>query len=321
MQSNVELLASYWTISCGLPHTDEEYSPFDFRDRVESASRAGFTGFGIWHADLERVLRKYTIEEMKQIFDDNGIRHIELEFLGDWFLDGKRKEQSDIRKELLLDAAEALQAHHVKVGDFRNQTTPMDRLTETFGELCADAAECGTKVGFELMPFCMIPTLEDSLKLVQGAGASNGGICLDAWHLVKMKVPYDDLRRIPSQYITSVELNDGTFECPWSLHEDTVNHRRFCGEGEFDVKGFIAAVQEAGYRGPWGIEVLSEEARKWPLEKLTSHAFETTMAQFSGESAASHGLLADRTDEGPSLAGAKAQSHRETGRRRHSPRN
>jgi sugar phosphate isomerase/epimerase len=136
-------------------------------------------------------------------------------------------------------------------------------------------------VGFELMPFAMIRSLEDSLKLVEGAGAANGGICLDTWHIVKLKIPYEELRRIPSHYITSVELNDGTFQCPWSLHEDTVNHRRLCGEGEFDVKGFVAAIQDAGYRGPWGIEVLSEELRKWPLERLTTQAFETTMAQFS----------------------------------------
>ncbi len=282
MHSDVDLLASYWTISCGLPHTDKEYSPFDFRDRVESAARAGFTGFGIWHADLEHVLRKLTLREMKQILDDNGIRHVELEFLTDWFLGGERRKASNICKALLLDAAEALQAHHLKVGDFYQQTTPMARLIDAFGTLCMEAAERGTKVGFELMPFAMIQTLEAALTLVQGAGASNGGICLDTWHIVKLKIPYDQLRRIPSQYVTSVELNDGTFECPWSLHEDTVNHRRLCGEGEFDVKGFIAAIQDAGYRGPWGIEVLSEELRKWPLERLTTQAFETTMAQFTG---------------------------------------
>jgi sugar phosphate isomerase/epimerase len=282
MNSNVELLASYWTMSGGLPHTDREYSPFDFRDRVESAARAGFTGFGIWHADLEHVLRKRTLREMKQILDDHGIKHLELEFLTDWFLDGERKRQSDICKTMLLNAAEALQAHHVKVGDFYQETAPMPRLIDAFATLCAEAAARGTKVGFELMPFAMIRTLEDSLKLVEGAGATNGGICLDTWHIVKLKIPYDELRRIPSRYITSVELNDGTFDCPWSLHEDTVNHRRLCGEGEFDVKGFIAAIQDAGYRGPWGIEVLSEELRKWPLESLTTRAFETTMAQFSG---------------------------------------
>ncbi len=286
MKSQVDLLASYWTISCGLPHTDKEYSPFDFLDRVESAARAGFTGFGIWHADLAHILRTRTLKEMKQILDDNGIKYLELEFLTDWFLDGERKRQSDICKRMLLDAAEALQAHHVKVGDFYQQTTPMPGLIEAFATLCAEAAKRGTKVGFELMPFAMIQTLEDSLKLVEGAGASNGGISLDTWHIVKLKIPYDELRRIPSQYIISVELNDGTFECPWSLHEDTVNHRRLCGQGEFDVKGFIAAMQDAGYRGPWGIEVLSEELRKWPLERLTVQAFETTMGQF-------HAVLGD----------------------------
>lgn len=280
MQKNVELLASYWTISCGIPHTDREYSPFDFRERVESAARAGFKGFGIWHSDLEHVLKTCSLREIKQILDDNGITHIELEFLTDWFLEGERKKQSDIRRKLLLDAAEALRAHHVKVGDFFQEKAPMPRLIESFASLCAEAAERGTKIGFELMPFAMIRTLEDSLKLVKETGAANGGICLDTWHIVKLKIPFDQLRRIPSQYLTSVELNDGTFDCPWSLHEDTVNHRRFCGEGEFDVPGFIQAVQDAGYEGPWGIEVLSEELREWPLERLTREAFRTTMAQF-----------------------------------------
>lgn len=280
MPKKIELLASYWTISCGIPHTDKEYSPFDFRDRVESAARAGFRGFGIWHADLEHVLKTRSLREMKQILDDNGITHIELEFLIDWFLEGERKKQSDIRKKLLFDAAEALRAHHVKIGDFFQEKAPMPRLIDAFAGLCAEGAERGTKVGFELMPFAMIQTLEDSLKLVEGAGAGNGGICLDTWHIVKLKIPFDRVRLIPLRYITSVELNDGTFECPWSLHEDTVNHRRFCGEGEFDVTGFISAVQDAGYDGPWGIEVLSAELRKWPLERLTTEAFRTTLAQF-----------------------------------------
>jgi sugar phosphate isomerase/epimerase len=77
-----------------------------------------------------------------------------------------------------------------------------------------------------------------------------------------------------------MEINDGTLEAPWSLHEDTINHRRFCGEGEFDVKGFVDCLQKAGYQGPWGIEVLSAELRNRPLEELATRAFTTTMAQF-----------------------------------------
>lgn len=281
MTKAVELLASYWTISAGLPHTDKEYSPFDFKDRVEAAARAGFKGFGLWHADLDHILESRSLKEMKQILDDNDMKYVELEFLTDWFLDGERKKQSDIQKKKLLTAAEVLQAKHVKVGDFFREQCPMPRLIDAFAELCAEAAEHGTRIGFELMPFSMIDTLQDSLTMVEGAGAENGGIVFDLWHIVKLKIPYEEVGRVPAQYLLSVELNDGTFEAPWSLHEDTVNHRRLCGAGEFEIKSFIECVQRAGYAGPWGIEVLSEELRKWSLEDLTTRSFETTMAQFS----------------------------------------
>lgn len=281
MNSKVDLLASYWTISGAYPHTDREYSPFDFRSRVEAAAKAGFTGMGFWHADLDHVRQTRTPQEMKQILDDHGIVHIEIEFLLDWFLDGERKKKSDETRQKLLEACEALHAHHLKVGDFFHEPCPMPRLMERFAALCAEAAKYGVPVGFELMPFAMIDSLKDSLTMIAGAGAKNGGLCFDLWHIAKLRIPHAEIAKIPPQYVVSVELNDGTYEAPWSLHEDTVNHRRFCGEGEFDVRGFIEAMRGLDYQGPWGIEVLSEDARKWPLERMAAHAFQTTVRYFS----------------------------------------
>lgn len=278
MSSGVELLASYWTIAGRtFPHTDREYSPFDFKDRVEAVAAAGFKGFGLWHADIDHILQRRTLQEMKAILDDKGMKYVELEFISDWFLEGERKAQSDIRKRKLLRAAEVLEAKHIKVGDFYREKCPMPRLIDSFAGLCEEAANHGTKIGFELMPFAMIDSLPNALRLVEG---TEGGIIFDLWHLVKLGIPYEEVARVPARYVLGVELNDGAFEAPWSLHEDTVNHRRFCGEGEFDVPGFIDCMQKAGYRGPWGIEVLSEEARKMPLEELTTRAFQTTIAQF-----------------------------------------
>ncbi len=280
MAPGVELLASYWTISAGLPHTDREYSPFDFKDRVKSAAREGFKGFGIWHADLEHVLEKYRLKEMKQILDDNGIQHVELEFLTDWFLEGERKKSSDIRKGRLLEAAEVLRARHIKVGDFFQEQCSLPCLVDAFATLCEEASQHGTRIAFELMPFAMIRTLEESVAMVKGAGAPNGGIVFDLWHIVKLGIPYEKVSRVPMEYVVGVELNDGTIRSPWSLHEDTINHRRFCGEGEFDVRGFVRCMQKAGYTGPWGIEVLSAELRTLPLDQLTGRAFRTTITQF-----------------------------------------
>jgi len=95
--------------------------------------------------------------------------------------------------------------------------------------------------------------------------------------VVKLHIPYEEVQAGALKWIVGVELNDGTFEAPWSLHEDTINHRRFCGEGEFDVKGFVECIRKTGYAGPWGIEVLSEELRRMPLEEAIAYAFKTTM--------------------------------------------
>ena len=278
---NVEMLGSYWTLAGAVhPHSEKEYSPFDFEDRVVAAAKAGFKGIGLKEVDLEHILERRSLKEMKRILDDNGIRHVELEFLTDWFLDGEKKRRSDKTRQMLLTAAEALSARHIKVGDFDMQTTPMPRLIESFAALCAEAANYGTKILFELIVDAMIRTLPETLEMVQGADAKNGGIMIDLWHIVKLGIPYEDVARIPSRFLLGVELNDGTLKCPWSLHEDTVNHRKFCGEGEFDVKGFVKCLMKAGYDGPWGIEVLSKELRTNSLKDAATRAFNTTIAQF-----------------------------------------
>jgi sugar phosphate isomerase/epimerase len=279
---NVELIASYWTLAGNVhPHSEYEYSPYDFQDRVVAAAKAGFAGIGIKEVDLEHILLRRSLKDMKHILDDNGMKHVELEFLTDWFLDGEKKKKSDQTKLMLMNAAEALGARHIKVGDFDMQTIPMPRLIESFSKLCNEAANHGTNILFELIVDAMIRTLPETLEMLQGADAKNGGIMLDLWHLVKLGIPYEDVARIPARFVLGIELDDGTFQCPWSLHEDTINHRKFCGEGEFDVKGFVNCMLKAGYSGPWGIEILSQELRKKSLGEAAVRAFETTIAQFS----------------------------------------
>jgi sugar phosphate isomerase/epimerase len=278
-----ELIGSYWTFAGrALPHTDKEFATFEFRDRVEALSKAGFTGMGLWHADVAKILEKHSLKEMKSIFNDNGIKYVELEFLTDWFLEGEKKKASDERKHLLLRAAEALGAQHVKVGDFDNLKVEMPKLIESWAALCKDGANHGTKILFELMPFSMLTSLKDTLTMLDGAGAKNGGIMWDFWHIEKLKIPHQELAAVPLKYIGGVELNDGYRRPPpeWSLFEETINHRKFCGTGEFDVQGIIAALAVAGYHGPFGIEVLASDVRPLPLGNVVSTAYTTTMAAF-----------------------------------------
>jgi sugar phosphate isomerase/epimerase len=277
MGKNVELMNLYWTTSGVFPGVGE-ISRFDFKDRVEAAARVGFKGIGIWHTDLEHILHRRTLEEMKMILDDNGIKHIELEFLTDWFLTGARKAESDSRKRRLLEASQALRAKHIKIGDFYNTPCPMPHIIEAFAALCEEAADYNATIGFEFMASAMIDNLKDALTLVETAGAKNGGLILDMAHVATLGITYKDVSNIPLQYLINLELNDGTL--PGSPRHDPSRIRRFCGEGEFDIKGFINCVTEMGYTGPWAVEVFSEELAGLSLEELNSRAFETTMAQF-----------------------------------------
>jgi len=281
--SKVDLIASYWTLGGGaLPHTDREYSTFEFRSRVEAAARAGFKGLGLWHADLVHVRKTHTLEEMRQILDANGMQHVEIEFLTDWFLQpGERRTQSDAMRRMLLEAAEALGGRHIKVGDFYRTPVVMPQLIEEFARLCKDAEAHGTKIAYEMMPFCGIDSLEKARELVVGAGAKNGGVIFDLWHIVKLGIAYPKVWQFPREYVMGVELNDGYLKSlpTQDLAEEATQYRRFCGQGEFDVKGFTSLM--SSYNGPVGIEVLSKELRTWPLERAARTAYETTAAQFA----------------------------------------
>jgi sugar phosphate isomerase/epimerase len=52
----------------------------------------------------------------------------------------------------------------------------------------------------------MIRTLPETLEMVEGAGAKNGGIMIDLWHVVKLGIPYKDVARI---HTTIAHFPDG----------------------------------------------------------------------------------------------------------------
>lgn len=277
VKRNVDLMNLFWT-TAGIFPGEGEISPFDFRDRVEAAAKSGFTGIGIWHTDLEHVMLHRPLKEIKMILDDNGMKHVELEFLTDWFLEGSRKSESDSRKRRLLTASEALQAKHIKIGDFYRSACPMPRIVEAFAALCAEAGKYGATIGFEIMPCAVINNLKDALTMVETAGAKNGGIILDIIQVMNLGMTYEDISRFPLQHLINVELNDGTL--PGSPLYDPTRTRRYCGEGDFDIKGFIHCILDMGYTGPWAVEVMSRELSKLPLDEQSTKAYKTTLAAF-----------------------------------------
>jgi sugar phosphate isomerase/epimerase len=281
----IDLLALYWTV-CGPAdvHVGREWSTFDWRDRCVEAARVGFKGIGLWHADIEHQFQTRTLREMKRIFDDAGLTYLQVEFPADFFVDPGEpaRAESDQRRRLLFETAAAFDAHHIKVGNIPGTPCELGKLTEAYAELCEDAAaRTSATVVYEFMPFDVnVNTLDAALGVVQGAGAPNGGLAIDTWHMANLGITPQDMRRIPPEQLAWVELSDGQVENMEDLIDETVNHRRLPGEGEFDIPGYVEVCREIGYTGPWGVEVLSEELRNLPIEEEFKRAYETTVAQF-----------------------------------------
>jgi sugar phosphate isomerase/epimerase len=281
----VELLALYWTVSGPVEvHVGREWSTFAWSDRCAQAARVGFRGLGLWHADVEHQLQTTTLTEMKQVFDDAGLDSLEVEFLADFFVEpgDPLRAESDQRRRRLFETAAAFDAHHIKVGNIPGTPCELGRLIEEYGLLCDDAAaHTDAKVVYEFMPFDVnVNTLDTAIEVVEGAGRANGGLAIDTWHMSKLGIPPEDLRRIPSQYLSWVELSDGQFQNMDDPIDEVVNRRRLPGEGEFDIPSYVKVCQEIGYDQPWGVEVLSAELRSLPIEQEFERAYETTSAQF-----------------------------------------
>ncbi|RKP57920.1 sugar phosphate isomerase/epimerase family protein [Pararobbsia silviterrae] len=278
----IELLAAYFTLSGDVyPFGPTEISPFSFQHRVEAAARAGWKGIGLVYADAYATVDKIGFKEMRRILEANGIEHVELEILVDWYRTGERRRASDTARHLLLDAAEALHARAVKIGPgIGEDTADIPLMVDAFGALSRDAAARGTQVMLEIMPFSNVRTIETGRAIVEGANQSNAGLLLDIWHLARGGVDFAEIATIKPGFIKGIELDDADRYPIEPLWMDTIHKRRLPGDGVLDVGRFIEAVQATGYQGPWGVEILSEVERKLPLEDMATRAYQATMRHF-----------------------------------------
>ena len=275
-----DLLASYWTLAGPVElHTGREWSLFDVADRVTAAANAGFRGLGLWHADLLHIIEERSLRDVRTILDDGGMTHVELEFLWDWVLDPGTDERrrSDHLRRVLLHAAGVLGARHVKVGNFARRQVPVGQLTERFAELCAEAAQYGTSVAYEFMyRDATAGSLDAARSVVRGAGAANGGLALDLWHVVDLGVSTAAIRELPVGTVIAAEVSDGERSREPGARR-SLRDRRLPGDGDFDIGGFVAAVRATGFQGPWGVEVLSAGIGDVGPDELARRAYRSTI--------------------------------------------
>jgi sugar phosphate isomerase/epimerase len=285
---SVELVATCWThAGDALPVPGHHLSPVDLPTRAEAASAAGFTGIGFTIDDLAAAEATCGLSQVRQMCDDLGLVHREVELLENWWATSSRRPASDRTWRSLLAAAETLGARHIKIGPdvevVDSAVPPLQDIASWAADLhhlAAQAAEVGSRVALEPLPFSNIADFRLAADLVAAADHPAAGLVVDIWHVERGPSTLADLAEVPGEKVFVVELSDAPAPRSPDLFWETIHHRVLLGAGTFDVAGFITTLREIGFPGPWGVEIISDAHRGRPVREALVDAYRTTMAAF-----------------------------------------
>jgi sugar phosphate isomerase/epimerase len=226
-------------------------------DRVRLAAANGFDSIGLFvgnYATLEA--EGFAPGGLRELLDEHGIRLAEIEVIPGLGRDGVGGERAGEMEEIAFRMADEFGCRYLQV--IGPADMPVAEAGAAFGALCDRAADHGLVTGLEFLPFTDIVTVHDARAVVEAAGRPNGGICVDIWHHERGANDLAAIATLPGELITGVQLNDGTRvpEDP-DYYTDCLRNRRPLGDGEFDVDGFLSALETAGCAVPWSLEVCS----------------------------------------------------------------
>lgn len=258
-----DLVATAWTSAGNTsPLHIPPISPVPIAERVQAVADAGFTGMGLIAEDLRAIRDSLGFSGLRDLTADAGLTHVEIELIERWWVPG------DVR-DLLFEAADVLQPAFIKIGsELGPRIADPSALVGPLRELAQQAADHGTRVAIETMPFSIISTVPLGAQLVAAADHPGAGLLVDAWHVFRAGTSLAELREaLTPEMIFGVELDDALPDITGSLFEDTMENRLLCGEGSFDLAGLIDLLRELEFTGPWGVEILSSDFRVLPVRE------------------------------------------------------
>lgn len=277
-----DLVATCWTSAGAVAPLDvPEVSPLSALDRVTACADTGYMGMGFSQGDLQQIRDDVGFDRLRTHADSVGIGPIEVELATDWWLEPEESPWR-ITWSLLLEAAKALHSPWIKIGTRFGEPVPsVDPFVEPMRRLADEAAAAGTKVALEPLPFAMIGSVPQGAELVKKVDHEAAGLVVDFWHVFRAGTSLEELwRTLDASMVFGVEICDADAEPRGTLFEDTRDNRRYPGEGDQDVVGFIRTMRRIGWNGPWGVEMLAREHRAKPLREGLERARDAALRCF-----------------------------------------
>lgn len=231
-----------------------------FKEDVAAYAEAGAEGIGIW----EFKLKDMRDEDAATAVRDAGLTatlccpEVPSVIPDPYFAEPKDPEA---RVEAMCAAVKRLArfdplAILVVSGDPREHDPAWARQTIVNGlrRVAAAAAEAGVTIGLEPLrrtSGSLITTLPETVELIEEIGAPNISIIADVWHFWDLPNIEQDLRTYVDRLI-GVQLND--YRQPTRSWCDRI----LPGDGAADFRSIFGALESAGYRGWYDVEIFSD---------------------------------------------------------------
>lgn len=231
-------------------------------DKLEVIAAAGFEGVEIFETDILGF--DGTPVDVGRTVSDLGLEIIAFQPFRDFEgMPEPQRSRGFERAKRKLELMAQLGAPRLLVC---SNVSPLsqggiDRSAEDLRALGELARPYGIQIGFEALAWgrqCF--DYRDAWEIVRRADHPHVGVILDSWHILSRKLPVDDIRRIPADRITFVQLADSP-RIEMDLLHLSRHFRNFPGQGEFDIRGFMAALIATGYDGWLSHEIFNDQFR------------------------------------------------------------
>jgi sugar phosphate isomerase/epimerase len=247
-----------------------------FQQRLEAASAAGYAGIGLRPSHYQAARAEGRSEtDLRRLLEDHGLELTEIGFLAGWWESGDLAARSRAPEDQLYRLKGSLGGRHMMLigGPLRE---PVDLAAERFAAVCDRALDHGLLVGLEFLPWTDTADAGLAWQIAEASGRRNGGVVLDTWHHFRGAADNDLIRAIPADRVVAIQFSDGERQRVGTDLEDTFKRRRLPGEGDFDLRSFLATVTGMGVTAPVGVEVLSDELRKLGPHESARRAADAT---------------------------------------------
>lgn len=163
--------------------------------------------------------------------------------------------------ETVLEMAQALAPDCISILVPLEATLELAHATEVFAELCAHPLAEGQTLAIEFFSWSPLHSLADTWTIVRDAGAANGAIVFDVWHHARRGGTVADLDAVDLRRVAGVQIADAPRVPELAdISADCRHNRRWPGEGELPLGGYVDALRRGGCTAPLGIEVFGSVA-------------------------------------------------------------